>query len=266
MRKVKIGKAAVSRLCIGGNPFSGFSHQGEERNQEMIEYYTPDRIEETLNNAEKAGVNTFFGRTDNHILEILKDYWGKGGTIQWFAQVCGDPDDPAGWKKWLKASIKLGATGAYLHGGIVDYWHANGMFDNFREALDLMRTAGVAAGFAGHSSYAHKWINDNLDVDFQMCSHYIPTDRSNSPHHISVGEEWNDKDRKRMLKTTSSIEQPVVHHKVFAGGNKPIIPAFELLGRVVRPQDVVLIGVYTKDNPNMINEDVLLFEQYVEKM
>jgi len=265
MRMVKIGKATVSGLCIGGNPFSGFSHQGAEKNKEMKEYYTPDRIKQTLREAEQAGVNSFFGRTDAHILGIVRNYWGQGGTIQWFAQVTEDKGDADSWRKWLKASIDIGATGAYLHGGIVDYWYTNKMFDCFKEALDIMRQADVVAGFAGHSPVAHQWIRDNLDVDFQMCGHYNPTDRSKSPHHISVGEKWNDEDRALMMKTIAGIKKPVVHYKVFAGGNKPIVPVFNLLGNVVRPHDVVLAGVFTKDNPNMINENISLFEKYIDK-
>ncbi|MBU4199300.1 MAG: hypothetical protein KKE37_09095 [Verrucomicrobia bacterium] len=265
MRMVKIGKATISGLCIGGNPFSGFSHQGEKKSKEMIEYYTPDRIKQTLKEAEQAGVNTFFGRTDDHILGIVKDYRDQGSAIQWFAQVCEDSGDPGSWRKWLKASIDIGATGAYLHGGIVDYWYANKMFDCFKEALDIMRKADIVAGFAGHNPAAHQWICDNLELDFQMCSHYNPTDRSKSPHHISVGEKWNDEDRALIIKTIARVQKPVVHYKVFAGGNKSIVPAFAFLGNVVRPQDIVLVGVFTKDNPNMINEDVALFEKYIDK-
>jgi hypothetical protein len=52
-----------------------------------------------------------------------------------------------------------------------------------------MRKAGVVAGFAGHNPEAQAWIRDNLEVDFQMCSHYRPTDRANNPDHISGGEK-----------------------------------------------------------------------------
>ena len=86
MRSVEIGHVSVSRMCIGGNPFSGFSHQGEEKNREMLEYYTRERIKQTLRAAQEAGINTFFGRTDHHIMGIVRDYWEEGGTIQWFAK------------------------------------------------------------------------------------------------------------------------------------------------------------------------------------
>ncbi len=263
MRKVTIGKTTVSGLLIGGNPFSGFSHQGDARTREMLDYYTPGRIKQTLRAAEEAGINAFCGRTDDHIMGIVAEYRREGGKIQWFAQVRTDRDEPESWRGWMKRAIDAGAAACYMHGGETDFWYANGQLDNFPDALDMMRKGGVTAGFAGHKPEAHAWIRDNLDVDFQMCSHYNPSDRSKTPHHISVDEKWNNEDRKRMVETIATIEKPVIHYKVFAGGNKPIEPAFEFLGRVMRETDVVCTGLFLKDDPEMIARDVALFEKYI---
>ena len=45
----------TTRLVLGANPFGGFSHQSKERNDEMVAYYTVDRIKETWARAEAAG-------------------------------------------------------------------------------------------------------------------------------------------------------------------------------------------------------------------
>jgi hypothetical protein len=266
MRRVKIGSAEVTGLCIGGNPFSGFAHQTPERAVEMKEYYTPDRIKATLRLAEESGINTFFGRTDDHVMGILREYYDDGGKIQWFAQICTERDDEDAWRKWTDASAALGATGGYLHGGVVDHWYSEGRWNLFREALDRMRGAGLATGFAGHMPEAHRWIRDHLDVDFQMCSYYNPTDRSKVAHHTDVGERWEYEDRARMLEVIASIEKPVVHYKVFAAANKPILEAFETMGRSMRSGDVACIGIFIKDDPRMIAEDIELFERYVDRV
>ena len=49
--KVRLGPVEVSRLTIGGNPFSGFSHQGGERDRQMKSYYTGERIKQALRKA-----------------------------------------------------------------------------------------------------------------------------------------------------------------------------------------------------------------------
>jgi len=116
----------------------------------------------------------------------------------------------------------------YIHGGMTDFWHAQGQFDMFRRALDTMRECGVAAGYAGHRLEIHEWIRDNLTPDFQMCSYYDPTPRATSAHHVS---------------TTAG---------------------FRFLARSMRPGDIVCIGHYLRDNPEMIAENVQTFDRVVE--
>ena len=55
MNKARIGNVEVSRLVIGGHPFSGFSHQTSQRDQEMRQYFTNERIRRLLHEAEAAG-------------------------------------------------------------------------------------------------------------------------------------------------------------------------------------------------------------------
>jgi len=46
----------LSRLFIGANPFGGYSHQNAQRDAEMRQFNTPDRIIETLRQAEEEGL------------------------------------------------------------------------------------------------------------------------------------------------------------------------------------------------------------------
>jgi hypothetical protein len=265
MRYAEIGGVQVSRLVIGGNPVSGFSHQTSERDREMREFFTTERIHQLLRDAEAAGINTFFARTDDHILGVIREYWEAGGTIQWFAQVVYDTADADVHREWIRRAGDMGAHGMYLHGGATDYWHANGMLDLFPEALELMRSYGVPGGFAGHRAEAHAWVRDHVRPDFQMCCHYNPSDRTRDPKHAGVGEKWDPADRALMLDVIGTLPCPAVHYKVFAGGNRPIDEAFGTLGRCVRPNDVVCIGVFPKDDPDMLGRDITLFEEHVER-
>ncbi len=269
MRKVPIGGVEVSRVTIGGNQISGFSHQGDERSREMRSWFTTDRICDMLSAAEEAGINTLFARTDAHVISNLTEYWRRGGTIQWFAQVTGavyeDGRPQDRWQVWLQKAADAGASALYLHGGIADYWYANGAIALLEEFGELARPRGRAVGYAGHTPAVHQWVRDNTDADFQMCCHYNPSDRTASPHHISHGESWVPEHRDLMAATIATIPGPVVHYKVFAGGNRPIREAFEFMGRVVRSGDVVLFGIFPKDDPDQLTTDIRLFEQHVEE-
>ena len=262
MRKVKFGDVEVTRFVIGGNPFSGFSHQSRERDKEMVHYYTVARIKETLHKAEAAGINTFFGRTDRHVKRMLLEYWDEGGQIQWFGQTAAELGDQV---RAIRDAANAGATGVYVHGGVVDHWYTQGQFDMLEAALEQMRECGLVAGFAGHMPEAHTWIRDNLQPDFQMCSYYNPSSRGDRPDHVAgIKERWDEADRARMTALIQTIPWPVVHYKVFAAGNRSIRAGFEFLASQMRENDLTCVGHYLGDNPDMIAENVQTFEELVE--
>jgi pterin-4a-carbinolamine dehydratase len=256
LRKVELGPARVTRMAIGGNPFSGFSHQSAARDAEMMDYYTVARIKEALAAAEAAGVNTVFARADNHVMRTLREYWNEGGRIQWVAQTASERED---FVRNIKRAADCGAVGVYLHGGQCDYFYHNQQLEHFHTALKAMRDCGVAAGMAGHHPEIHAWIRDNLDVDFQMCCYYNPTFRKTSPHHDSEMEEvFEPADRDRMTALIPTIPRPVVHYKVLAGGRHDPAAAFARMATCFRAGDVVCVGVFLKDDPEMIAKDVKL--------
>ncbi len=262
LKKVLLGGVEVTRLVIGGNPFSGFSHQGGQRDREMRKYYTAGHIKEALAKAEAAGIDTFFGRVDNHVIRILEEYWGEGGKIQWFGQTASERPD---FLRNIKTAAGQGAKGCYLHGGQTDFFWHNDERDNFGKAIDAIRDAGMAAGVAGHAVEPHEWIRDNLKPDFQMCCYYDPSARTAAPDHVVTEEEkFDPAHRDRMAETIRSLNCPAAHYKVLAGGRTPVREAFEYAARVMRPTDVMCLGVYLGDDPDMIAKDVALFNEIIE--
>jgi hypothetical protein len=259
---VSFGNVEVTRFVLGGNPFSGFSHQNRERDREMVRYYTTARIKEALRKAEAAGVNTVIGRSDNHIKRLMWEYWDEGGQIQWFAQTASELGDQL---RAIRSAASAGAKGVFVHGGIVDYWLAQGQTDMLVAALETMRECEVVAGFAGHTVEIHTWIRDNLQPDFQMCSYYNPTPRADNPNHVHGAEErWDKECRQKMTAFIQTLPWPAIHYKVLAAGNRSIEDGFRVLAQNMRPNDLTCIGHYLGDNPNMIAENVATFEELVE--
>lgn len=260
--KVRLGSVQVSRLAIGGNAFSGFSHQGDKRDTEMRRYYTVARIKDALHKAEEAGIDTFFGRTDNHVIRMLQEYWDEGGKIQWFAQTASEIED---YNRSIKAAHANGAKGVYLHGGQVDYYWHRQETERFGQALELMRSLGMAAGFAAHNPEPHEWIRDHLDPDFQLTCYYDPSPRTASPDHVVTDhEKFDPAHRDRMAKTICTLKSSAVHYKVLAAGRTPAQEAFEYVAKVIRPQDVILVGFHLGDDADLIGKTVKLFERVVQ--
>ena len=156
LSKVRIGGVEVTRLAIGGNPFSGFSHQSPERDREMVHYYTTARIKEALRQAEELGINTHVGRADHHIMRVLLEYWDEGGAIQWLAQTCPEVGPI---ERGVLNAVRGGAQACYIHGGVMDHLYAQGKLDEVPAAIAQIRDAGLPAGIAGHNPKVFEWAD-----------------------------------------------------------------------------------------------------------
>lgn len=143
----KIGDVTVSRLIIGGNQFSGWSHSRDLLYLRDLfkAYATEERILQTLQLAEQSGVNAMISGSSTH----LRKYWKeRGGQIQWIAQVHPKTTDVT---TNIKQAIDVGAVGAYVQGGVGDSFVKGGRVDLLGEAVEFIKANGLIAGIGGHS-------------------------------------------------------------------------------------------------------------------
>ncbi|MFH1759588.1 MAG: hypothetical protein ABIA63_00670 [bacterium] len=258
LEKVEIGNINISRMIIGGNAFSGFSHLGPENDLRVKRYYTVSRIKETLKKAEELGINTFIGRADNHIMRMLMEYWDEGGTIQWIAQTCPEIEN---LQNCIQKAVSSGCKACYIHGGQMDYYLANNCLEGVAPAIETIKKAGIPAGIAGHNPEVFKWAEKNLELDFYMCCYYNSMNRDEKAEHVSGKPEWfREEDREIMVNLISSLGKPAIHYKVLAAGRIEPEKAFAFVARHLREEDAVCLGFYTEDYPSMIQEDVELFK------
>jgi hypothetical protein len=256
---VQIGSLAISKVVLGGNPFSGFSHQTRARDAEMRRYFTADRIKATLGQAESLGIDTFLGRADRHISRLLLEYWDQGGQIRWIAQTC---PEFAPHTRGISNAIAGGASACYIHGGQMEYWLAHQETEAIRQCIDMIHDAGLPAGVAGHTTNIFEWAEQNLDLDFYMCCYYNPSRRSERAEHVSGSVEYfAPQDRDAMVRLIAQLSKPAIHYKVLAAGRNDPEQALGFAARHLRPQDAVCVGVYTKDKPDMLAQDLALLEQ-----
>jgi hypothetical protein len=248
----------VSRLILGSNPFSGFSHQGIERDDEMRHYFTTEHIKQTLRDAEKVGVNTLIARTDFHVMRMLMEYRDEGGILQWFAQTCPEVGSHAAC---IERAAQNQAKAVHLHGGVMDYAFAQGQLDDVQPAIDLIRRKGMLAGIAAHNPKVIEWAEDNLDLDYYLCCYYNPTPRDENAEHVHGAEErYLEGDRRRMTDLIPSLSRNVIHYKIMAAGRNDPAEAFAFAASKMRPNDAVCVGIYPKDKPDILEEDARLLE------
>ena len=60
-------------------------------------------------------------------------------------------------------------------------------------------------------------------------------------------------------KTIQALQKPAIHYKVLAAGRNDPAKAFAYTASKMRPMDAVCVGVFTKDDPQMLEEDIGLF-------
>jgi hypothetical protein len=258
MDTVKLGDLDVSRFILGSNPFSGFAHQTPQAGAAMKHYFTVARIKETLRQAEAVGITTMIGRADNHIIRTFLEYWDEGGTIQWVAQTCPGVSTS---ERVARMAIAGGARAVFIHGGVMDHCYADKDFDDPLAGMKVVREAGLPLGIAGHNPDVFAWAEENLELDFYMCSYYNAAHRDKSAELVSGMAEWfHDDDRRKMAETIAGLSRPVIHYKVMAAGRNDPAEALTFAATAMRGTDAVCVGVFPRDKPDMLAEDVAIFE------
>ena len=262
MEHIQIGKLQLSRFILGSNPFSGFSHQGVEMDEQMKRYYSCEKIKQTLAEAERVGIDTLIARTDSLILRVVTEYRAEGGKIAWFAQTCPEVGST---EECVRRAVKGQAAACHIHGGVMDHLLAHNELDEVKEGVEMIRQAGMPAGVAGHQPGVFKWVEENIDVDYYMCSYYNPIPREYTAEHTSELEEYyGDEDREAMVAVIRGLSKPVVHYKILAAGRNKPADAFAYAFKHMRDCDAVCVGVYTENAPTMLEEDVRLFEKITQ--
>ena len=64
-----------------------------------------------------------------------------------------------------------------------------------------------------------------------------------------------------MTDLIQGLSRPVIHYKILAAGRNDPAEAFAYCGSRMRPQDLACVGVFTGDDPRMLETDVRLFER-----
>lgn len=256
--RVTLGSVEISRFILGANPFGGYAHQTRERDEEMRDWYTMERVKECYRLAEAAGVTTHLGRADEFIMRALREHRNEGGSLAWIAQTCpGVGSIHHGVNNAISGQAKC----CFVHGGEMDYRVANGETKEVFDAIQMIKDHGMAAGTAGHRTETVRWAADHLELDFFMASYYNPDDRTRQAHRNYAEEEYyGSEHREAMCALIQELPAPAIHYKVMAAGRNDPREAFECVADAYRPGDAVCVGIFTKEGSDMIQEDINLLE------
>ena len=253
---ISIASHRVTRLIIGGNPYSGISHRSAAASKAMEDYYSTLQIMADLRQAEENGINTVLARADRHIMRTLNDYWNAGGTIQWIAQTPKDTEY-ANLDKYLQIIARYKPIAIYHHGGTTDKLYAEGQLDSLHESLKHIRDLGCAVGLGTHDPQVLKHCyTEGYDVDFYVCALY---------NHTRHRELYLPDDRDVAFAAIQAIPLPIIAIKVLAAGRNEPREAFQLALENIKLTDAMAVGMYTQFQTDQIHQNAQTVAQLIRK-
>jgi len=233
----RIGKLQVSRLLLGGNLLTHYTHSRDLKYVYTLtaHYNTEEKISETMALAEAQGINTLSIHNPPGIVPMLKRYRLKhGGKIQWI--ICPTAAVEPGMKAYtddVKALLDDGTDAIYLWGVHSDRLIAEGKIDLIRQAVEIAKELGVPSGVGGHDLRVVVECEKNkIPADFYIKTfHHHNYPSAPKPNELKgpyneVPGYWcrNPQETAEFMK---SVEKPWIAFKVMAAGAIPPADAFK---------------------------------------
>ena len=254
----KIGNVTISRLICGGNLIGGWAHSRDliYVSSLLKQYFTDEKIIETLQICEENGINTIIVGTSS--FDVLKKYRDeRGGKIQCLVQCVVKPDD---LETDVKRAIGGGAVGAFLIGNLGDEWARAGKVDLIGKLLDIIKQNGVIAGVGGHNLDTVVACEEaKLPVDFYMKTHHStsywstrrPDQHKDVIDNYNVDNYW-DKEPDKTVQYMQKVEKPWIAYKVLAAG--AIHPREGFKHALQNGADFMCVGMFDFQ----VREDVII--------
>ncbi len=243
--KGKMAGQEFSRLIMGGNLISGWSHSRDLAyvSALMRRYNTEAKIRETLELGEAHGItaiNTYVMDDNSQIF----NHWKRGGKMKWFAQV---RLDSSGGYSQIQKAIDEGAAGVHVNGDAAEAIMAQGDFEKIGEMVQLIKSKKRIAGVAAHDLRVIELCEKaKLDVDFyQKTLHtheYYTAPRSDEKGPMGAHDNSWCKDPQAVVDFMATVKKPWIAFKILAAGALQPRQAFPYAFN--SGADFILVGMF----------------------
>jgi hypothetical protein len=250
---IRLGPHELTRLIIGGNPFSGNSHQSAQLDAEMEDFFTTARIKETLFRCMEVGINAMQLRADKHIMRVIREFRLEGGNMHWIAQTASEFSPFEGN---VRRICEYKASAVYHHGTVTDALFKEGAIEELVRRLRVLRATGLPVGLGTHMPEVIAYAEEQgWDLDFYLASvHNLSKINRVSKEVTGVinkGEPFDDEDRTVMYGAIRATAKPCLVIKVLSAGRKcasiaSVRAAFAEALANIKPTDAIVVGMYPK--------------------
>ena len=248
----RIGKLKVSRMLLGGNLLTHFTHSRDLRYVYDLaaHYNTDEKIMETLALAEQNGVNTVSMHNPPHPMSVLRKYRKQGGKIQWIicptAHIEEKHMEP--YILQVKELIDDGCEAVYLWGVFGDQLVSQRRVDLIAKAVDVVKDFGVPSGVGCHDLRAVvECEKQGVPADFYIKTfhhHQYPTGPKPEQLKGATSEipgYWC-KDPQETIEVMKKVEKPWIAFKIMAAG--AILPKNAFPYSFDNGADHILVGMF----------------------
>jgi hypothetical protein len=253
--KAKIGDMEVSRMILGGNLLTHFTHSRDLQYVYSLaaHYNTDEKVLETLAIAEANGIDTVSMHNPPHPISLLKKYRKGGGKIKWI--ICPTAPAEPGMAKYaqeVQELIDAGCEAIYLWGVRADGLLAEKKIDLIGKAVDIAKAQGVPSGVGCHELGVVMACEENkINCDFYIKTFHHHNYPSAKLNHDSMWCKNPEETAEYMKKVT----KPWIAFKTMAAGAIPPKNALEYVFQ--NGADCVLFGMFDYE----IAEDVRLAKE-----
>ncbi len=251
--KGKIGKLEVSRILLGGNLLTHYTHSRDLRYVYNLaaHYNTPAKILETLQVAEANGINTLAIHTVPAALKVLQEHRKNGGKMQWIICSTAPINDVNAYSKSIQQLVDMGTDAIYVWGVQADGLTGANV-GVLAKAVEIIKATGALCGVGGHQLAVVQAVEkEKIPADFYIKTFHHLNYPSAKLGHDSV---WcsNPDETKKVMET---VEKPWISFKVMAAGAIPPQDAFRYVFQ--NGADFSLAGMFDFE----IAEDVRIATQ-----
>jgi len=252
---IRLGENDITRLIVGGNPFSGNSHVNEELDWQMRDYFTTQKIKETLFRCQENGINTMLLRGDMHIMRIIHEFRQEGGNLNW---ICMTGGEFANFEGHINQIMQYKPCAIYHHGSVTDQLFKEKQYDELKNRIMIIKDKGIPAGLGTHMPEVIDYAEThNWGVDFYMASVYnlsLDSNRTSSAitGKANSGERFEEEDIPIMYEMIRKTQKPCLAFKILGasrrcGSQEEVQHAFNEAFENIKETDAVVVGMYPKN-------------------
>ena len=250
---VKLGKADISRLIMGGNIISGTSHVSPEMDREIQEFYTMPNIQKAFETCWENGINTVQLRIDSHIVRALMEHRVNGGKLNWIAQTA---PEYGSLENNLRMADKIGPVAVYYHGSMTDHLYQNGDIKQIKDNLKTLKMLGVPVGMGTHvPEILLQAEEEEWGADWYMACVYNIMKQGHISSSVtgkfSTDETYDEADRTLMFEAIRSVKKPCMAFKILGATRRCATDddreaAIREAYSSIKPGDACIVGFFQK--------------------